>query len=185
MNTLYKFYQDEGKKKLAQSLSIKNMMAVPQLLKIVVSVGLGEALSNKGAIEAVSDQLTRISGQKTIVTKARQDIATFKLRKGDAVGVKVTLRGARMYDFLEKLVKIVLPRIRDFKGVSTKSFDSFGNYTLGLSEQIVFGEIEYDTIDKVRGMEITFVTSASDAKEARALLTLFGMPFEKEGRKRV
>lgn len=184
MGKLYEYYLSEGRAKLTKTLSIKNIMAVPKLTKIVVGVGLGEALTNKKALEVVSDQMSRISGQKPIITRARKDISTFKLRRGDAVGVKVTLRLARMYDFMEKLTKIVLPKIRDFRGVSVKGFDRFGNYTLGLSEQIIFGEIEYDQIDKVRGLEITFVTSAKEPKAARALLEVLGIPFEKEGRGR-
>ena len=183
MGKLKNDYMTAGREKLLKALSVKNIMAVPRLSKIVLNVGLGEALTNKKAVSAVSDQLTAISGQKPVITRARKDISTFKLRKGDVIGVKLTLRGLRMYDFMEKFTKIVLPRIRDFRGVPLSGFDKFGNYTLGLSEQIVFAEIEYDKIDKVRGLEISFVTTAKDPGQAKALLTELGIPFHKEGKK--
>lgn len=180
MSTLSKLFKEEIKKKLAQDLSIKNVMAIPRLTKIVLNCSLGEALVNKKAIEEMTKEFTQISGQKPVVTRARHDISTFKLRRGDAIGIKVTLRGERMYDFYEKLVKIVLPRIRDFRGVLTSGFDGLGNYSLGIAEQIVFPEIEYSQIDKVRGLEITFVTTGKDAKQTRALLESLGMPFSKK-----
>ena len=154
-------------------------MGVPKLQKIVINTGLGEALSNKKTIENMSKQLAIITGQKPSPTKARKSIATFKLRKGETIGLKVTLRGKRMYDFFERLVTIVLPRIRDFRGVSGKGFDDQGNYTLGLKEQIIFPEIDYDKIDKIRGLEITFVTKTKDKKKTKKLLEHLGMPFEK------
>lgn len=179
MSDLFKQYQ-ESRKTLISDLSIKNVMAVPKLLKIVVNVGIGEALLDKKIIENVSQQLALISGQRPIICKARKDISTFKLRQGDVIGLKMTLRGKRMYDFMEKLVKIVLPRIRDFRGINDRSFDGRGNLTLGLSEQIVFPEIEYSQVDKIRGLEITFVTSGRKKEETKKLLQILGMPFQKE-----
>ncbi|MBI4990610.1 50S ribosomal protein L5 [Candidatus Gottesmanbacteria bacterium] len=177
MSNLYKQYQEEGKKKLAHDLSIKNVMAIPRLKKVVVNIGLGEALVNKKAIETMNAQLSAICGQKPVVCVAKHDISSFKLRRGEPIGLKVTLREKRMYDFVEKFVKIVLPRIRDFRGISDSGLDGKGNYTLGLSEQIVFPEIEYSQVDKIRGLEITFVTSAKNNKEAKRLLEVLGMPF--------
>lgn len=166
------------KNKLGEELGIKNVMAIPKLRKVVVNVGLGEALINKKAIEVVSRELATITGQCPSVTRAKKDIATFKLRRGEAIGLKVTLRGKRMMDFYLKLVRIVLPRIRDFRGVSGSGFDGRGSYTLGLKEQIVFPEIEYSQIEKVRGMEITFVTSGKDRNSTYKLLEKMGMPFK-------
>lgn len=180
MSTLFKLYQSELKKKIAEDLKIKNTMAIPRLTKVVLNCGVGEALMNKKVIEEVVRQFTQITGQKPVVTHAKHDISTFKLRKGEAIGVKVTLRGSRMYDFFEKLVKIVLPRIRDFRGVSTSGFDGKGNYSLGLSEQIVFPEIDYSKIDKVRGLEITLVTSAENKEHTKKLLEILGVPFSKK-----
>lgn len=180
MSNLYKSYLDEGREKLKKELGITNIFALPKLLKIAINVSLGEALTNKNALEAMGKQIAMISGQKTVVTYAKKDISTFKLRKGDAIGLKVTLRRKRMYDFLEKLIKIALPRIRDFRGLSTKSFDGKGNYTLGVAEQIVFPEIDYGSIDKVRGFEITFVTSGKDGNQTRKLLQILGLPFSKD-----
>lgn len=177
MSTLYKQYLRETKKKLAEDLKIKNVMSIPKLTKIVLNCGLGEALVNKKAIDEMVKEFTKITGQKPVVTLAKHDISTFKLRRKDAIGVKVTLRGIRMYDFFEKLVKIVLPRIRDFKGVAGSGFDGCGGYTLGIAEQIVFPEIEYSQIDKIRGFEITFVTTGKDRNETRKLLESLGMPF--------
>jgi len=176
---LFDFYQTEGRQKLQKQLGIANPMAVPRLLKVVVNCGVGEALTNKKAIEEVEKQMTAIVGQKPVVTAAKHDISTFKLRKGDKVGVKVTLRGRKMYDFVDKLIRIVLPRIRDFRGVSSTAFDAQGNFTLGLAEQVVFLEIEYSQIDKIRGLEMTFVTTARNPEESKQLLELLGMPFEK------
>lgn len=179
MSSLYQQYKKELKNKLKETLAIKNSMAVPRLMKIVINIGLGEALANKKAVEEMEKEIATISGQKPVVTKARKDISTFKVRRGDAIGVKVTLRRGKMYDFFEKLVKIVLPRLRDFRGVSDRGFDGRGCYTLGLSEQIVFNEIDYSQIDKIRGLELTFVTSATNARETKKLLEVLGMPFVK------
>lgn len=173
-------YDTEIKKALKEALKIVNPMAVPKLTKIVVNVGLGEALLDHKVIEKVAEQLKVITGQKPLVTRAKTSIATFKLRAGDTVGLKVTLRGKRMYDFFEKLTRIVLPRVRDFRGVSRKSFDGQGNYNIGLTEQTVFPEIEYGKIDKVRGLEITCVTTAKTNESGMKLLEKLGMPFIKE-----
>lgn len=180
MATLYEQYQKDGKNKLKEELGLKNVMAVPKMKKIVVNTGLGEALINKKVIETMSGQLATICGQRPVATYAKHDISSFKLRRNEPIGLKVTLRGKRMYDFLEKLVKIVLPRLRDFRGVSDKGFDGRGNYTLGLSEQIVFPEIEYNQVDKIRGLEVTFVTSGRNNQEAKKLLEILGMPFRKK-----
>jgi large subunit ribosomal protein L5 len=164
---------------MMKEFGYKNVMQVPKLEKIAVNIGLGEALQNAKAIEAATEDLRIITGQKPVVTKARQSIATFKLREGMSIGAKVTLRGNRMWDFLDRLVNIVLPRQRDFQGVSPDSFDGRGNYSIGLREQLVFPEIIYDKIDKVRGLEVTIVSTAKTDEEARRLLALFGMPFKR------
>jgi large subunit ribosomal protein L5 len=156
-------------------------MQVPRVQKIVVNIGVGEALDNAKALDAAVGDLTQIAGQKPVVTKARQSIAAFKLREGRAIGVKVTLRGERMWSFLDRLMNIALPRVRDFRGISPDAFDGRGNYTLGLREQLVFPEIDYDKIDKLRGLEVTIVTSGRTDDEARQLLQMLGMPFKKEG----
>lgn len=179
MQNFYQQFQKEGIVKLKEELGIKNTLALPRLLKIVINVSLGEALTNKNAIEQTLKQVAVITGQKPIVTHAKRDISSFKLRKGDAIGVKVTLRGSRMYDFLEKLIKITLPRIRDFRGLPLGSFDGKGNYTLGISEQIVFPEIEYSEVDKARGLEISIVTSGRDKNQTMKLLEIFGLPLVK------
>ena len=155
-------------------------MEVPRIKKVVINIGLGEALDNPKALDAAVIDLTAIAGQKPIITKARKSIANFKLREGRAIGTAVTLRGERMWAFLDRLMNIVLPRVRDFRGVSAESFDGRGNYTLGLREQIIFPEIEYDKVDKVRGMEITIVTTAESDDQAAALLQMLGMPFRKD-----
>lgn len=180
MTNLLKYFTTEGKQALQKDLKLTNMFAVPTLRKIVVHISLGEALANKKVVESVERQLSTICGQKPVVTRARKDISAFKLRRGEVIGIKVTLRGSRMYTFLEKLVKIVLPRIRDFRGIPDRGFDKQGNFTLGLSEQTVFSELEYSDIDKMRGLEITFVTSAKTAEQAKKLLIILGLPFEKE-----
>ncbi len=186
MSNLYKLYITELKEKIAKDLNIKNTMAVPKLLKIVMNCGLGEALENKKVIEEMVKEFNQISGQKPVVTHAKHDISAFKVRRGDAIGIKVTLRGRRMYDFFEKLVKIVLPRIRDFRGVPITGFDGRGNYTLGLSEQIDFAEIDYSQVDKVRGLEVTLVTSGQDKIQTSKLLEELGVPFVKvQGASRV
>jgi large subunit ribosomal protein L5 len=162
---------------MMREFKYENLMRVPELRKVVVNIGVGEALTNAKALDGAVKDVTSIAGQKPIVRRAKKSIATFKLREGNAIGVKVTLRGDRMYAFVDRLVNIALPRTRDFRGVSRDAFDGRGNYTLGLREQLIWPEIEYDSIDKIRGMEITIVTSASNDEEARRLLQLMGMPF--------
>jgi large subunit ribosomal protein L5 len=166
---------------LKKSLSVDNIMQVPKIKKIVVNVGVGEALDNAKALDAAVSDITLITGQKPVVTKARKSIANFKLREGRAIGVKVTLRGERMWSFLDRLMNIALPRVRDFRGIPADAFDGRGNYTLGLREQLVFPEIEYDKIEKLRGLEVSIVTTAGSDDEGRQLLSLLGMPFKKEG----
>jgi large subunit ribosomal protein L5 len=174
-------YKEEIAPALMKSLNLTNVMQVPRLQKIVVNIGVGEALENAKALDAAVEDLTKITGQKPVISKARKSIANFKLREGRAIGVKVTLRGERMWSFLDRLMNVALPRVRDFRGISPNSFDGRGNYTLGLREQLVFTEIEYDKIDKVRGLEISIVTSAGTDEEGRELLRMLGMPFRKEG----
>lgn len=164
---------------LMKEFSYANVMQVPRVAKISVNIGLGEALQNSKAIDAASRDLSIITGQKAVVTRAKKSIATFKLREGMPIGAKVTLRGARMWEFLDRLINIALPGQRDFRGISPDSFDGRGNYTLGLREQLIFPEINYDEVDKVRGMEITIVTSANSDEEARRLLALMNMPFQR------
>jgi len=170
-------YEEEVISALVKEFDYQNPMEVPRLSKIVVNIGLGEALTNSKAVEAAVGDLTRITGQKPIVTKAKRSIAQFKIREGNTIGVKVTLRGQRMWDFLERLIRIALPRIRDFRGVPTKSFDGRGNYSLGLREQLAFPEIDYDKIDHLRGLELTVVTTAKTDEESQRLLALLGMPY--------
>ncbi len=179
MSRLKDMYQKEIVPILMEDLGYRNVMEVPRLVKIVVNIGLGEALQEAKALDGATRDLTTITGQRPIVTRARKSIAGFKLREGMAIGMKTTLRGRRMYDFLDRLINIALPRQRDFRGISRDSFDGRGNYTLGLEEQLVWPEIEYDSIDKVRGMEISIVTTAETDEEARRLLTLLGMPFKR------
>jgi large subunit ribosomal protein L5 len=174
-------YQEEIVPSLMKALDLKNVMEVPRIRKVIINIGVGEALDNAKALDAAVGDLTQIAGQKPVITKARKSIANFKLREGRAIGVKVTLRGERMWSFLDRLMNIALPRVRDFRGISPNSFDGRGNYTLGLREQLVFPEIEYDKIDKLRGMEITIVTNARNDAESRQLLSMLGMPFRKEG----
>lgn len=174
-------YQNEVAPALMKSLELSNIMEVPRVKKVVVNIGVGEALDNAKSLDAAVGDMTLITGQKPVVTKARKSIAAFKLREGRSIGVKVTLRGERMWSFLDRLMNIALPRVRDFRGISADAFDGRGNYTLGLREQLVFPEIEYDKIDKLRGLEITIVTSARTDDEGRQLLQLLGMPFKKEG----
>jgi large subunit ribosomal protein L5 len=173
-------YNKEIAPALFKSFGFKNVMQVPRIEKVVVNIGLGEALDNPKALEAAVADLTQITGQKPVQTKARKSIANFKLREGRLIGTKVTLRGDRMWAFIDRLLNIALPRVRDFRGVSANAFDGRGNYTLGLKDQLVFPEIEYDKIDKLRGMEITIVTSARNDDQARALLQMLGMPFSKK-----
>ena len=174
-------YQAEVAPQLRREFNYENVMQVPRVVKIVVNIGLGEAIQNAKAIEAATRDLAQITGQKPVVTRARKSIAAFKLRAGVPIGAMVTLRGERMWAFLDKLVSVALPRVRDFRGVSTKAFDGRGNYTIGVREQLVFPEIEYEKIDKLRGLETTIVTTARTDEEARRLLELLGMPFQKQG----
>jgi large subunit ribosomal protein L5 len=180
MNRLKERFQNELVPALTESLNLSNTMEVPQIKKVVVNIGMGEAMDNPKALDAAVGDLMQITGQKPVVTKARVSIAAFKLREGRAIGVKVTLRGEKMWSFLDRLLNIVLPRVRDFRGVSRDAFDGRGNYTLGLREQLIFPEIEYDKIDKIRGMEITIVTSAKNDEQAAQLLEMLGMPFRKD-----
>ena len=170
-------YLNEVVPGLQEQFKYTNVMAIPKLDKVVINIGLGEVTQNPKALDAAINDLTLITGQKPVVTKAKKSIAGFKLREGMPVGVKVTLRGDRMYEFVDRLVSVALPRVRDFRGVSPKSFDGRGTYSLGLKEQLIFPEIEYDKIDKIRGMEIVFATTAKTDEEGRALLKLLGMPF--------
>lgn len=178
---LHQQYLDEIVPALVKEFRYSNAMQVPRLEKIVLNIGLGEAIQNGRAIDAASNDLKTITGQAPIVIRARKSVAAFKLREGMPIGVKVTLRGRRMYEFLDKLVSVALPRIRDFRGIDPRAFDGHGNYTLGMREQLVFPEIDYDKIDRIRGMEICVVTTAKTDDEGRALLTHFGMPFRKAG----
>ena len=179
MNRLKEKYNNEIVASLKEKYGYKSLMEVPKLEKIVVNMGVGEAASNAKMLEAAMKDLELITGQKPVATKAKKAIAGFKLREGQAIGCKVTLRGEKMYNFLDKLVSITLPRVRDFRGVSAKAFDGRGNYTLGLTEQLIFPEIVYDNVVKVRGMDIVFVTTAKTNEEAYDLLKGFGMPFKK------
>jgi large subunit ribosomal protein L5 len=182
MARLKEKYREEIVPELMKEFGYSNVMQAPKLEKIVINVGLGEAISNAKALESAVADVTAISGQKPVVTRAKKSIAAFKLRAGMPVGVRVTLRGPRMYEFFDRLVAITLPRIRDFRGVSPNSFDGRGNYTLGLQEQIAFPEIDYDKIDKSRGLELSLVTSAKTDEEGRRLLSLLGMPFARTER---
>ena len=180
MAQLKEKYREEITPKLMELGGYSNVMEVPRLEKVVLGIGLGEAIQNAKALEAAEKDLPAISGQRPVVTQAKRSIAAFKLRTGMPIGLKVTLRRERMYDFVDKLVNIVLPRIREFRGVSSSSFDGRGNYTLGFKEQTVFPEIDYDKIDKVRGLEVSIVTTAKTDEEGRQLLELLGMPFSKD-----
>ena len=179
MNRLNAMYKKEIVPSLKEQFNYKNSMEIPKLDKIVINMGVGEGASNSKMLEAAMADLEIITGQKPVITKAKKAIAGFKLREGQGIGCKVTLRGDNMYNFLDKLISITLPRVRDFRGISPKSFDGRGNYTLGLNEQLIFSEIEYDNVVKVRGMDIVFVTTAKTNEEALALLKGFGMPFKK------
>ena len=176
---LLKYYRDHVIAAVMKDLALKNVMEVPRLEKIVVNMGLGKAVGNQKIIESGTEELARITGQKPVVTRAKKSIATFKLREGLAIGAMVTLRSSRMWEFADRLINLSLPRVRDFKGVSPKAFDGRGNYTLGLKEQIIFPEIDYDKIDEIKGMNITFVTTARTDEQGRALLKALGMPFRK------
>src|SRR5690606_21863408 len=178
MHPLKKHYQDNVRPALQKRFNYGSVMEIPRIVKVVINVGVGEALDNARALDATVEDIQTITGQKPVVTRARKSIAAFKLREGRAIGVKVTLRGERMWSFLDRLMNVALPRTRDFRGIPPNSFDGRGNYTLGLREQILFPEIEYDKIDKVRGMEVTIVTTADTDEEGRELLRLLGMPFQ-------
>jgi len=177
MARLKELYHKELVAKLMKEFNYKNKMQVPRLQKIVVNMGLGEAIQNIKVLDSATDELMAITGQKPVPTKAKKSIANFKLRKGMSIGCLVTLRKDRMYEFFDRLVNIALPRVRDFRGVSSRSFDGRGNYSLGIKEQIIFPEVDYDKIDKIKGLNITIVTSAKTDEEGKALLELFGMPF--------
>ena len=180
MNRMQDLYNKEVAPALRKAFDFKNIMQVPRVEKVVVNIGVGEALDNPKALEAAVSDLTIITGQKPVMSKARKSIANFKLREGRLIGTKVTLRGDRMWAFLDRLMNTALPRVRDFRGVSANAFDGRGNYTLGLHDQLIFPEIEYDKIDKLRGMEVTIVTTAKNDDQARMLLRLLGMPFNKK-----
>jgi len=179
MNRLNAKYKNEVVPSLIEKFNYKSVMEVPKVEKIVINMGVGDATSNAKNLGKAVEELTLISGQKPVVTTAKKSIAGFRLREGMPIGTKVTLRGERMYDFLDKLVTVSLPRVRDFRGISKKSFDGRGNYTLGVKEQLIFPEIDYDRVDKVRGMDIVIVTTANTDEEAKELLTQLGMPFQK------
>jgi large subunit ribosomal protein L5 len=179
MARLQKIYRDEIVAKLMTSLAVTNPMQVPKITKISVNMGVGEAVADKKAMDGAVSDLTALTGQKPVVTKSRKAIAAFKLRAGVPVGARVTLRGARMYEFLDRLINVAMPRIRDFRGVSARSFDGRGNYSFGVKEQIIFPEIAYDQVDAIRGMDITITTTARDDREGKALLESFNFPFRK------
>ena len=180
INQLQTKYSEEVVPALQKAYNYQNVMQIPKIQKVVVNIGMGEAQGNSKMIEAAVTDMTTITGQKPVQTKARKSIANFKLREGVVIGVKVTLRGYKMWSFLDRLVNVALPRVRDFRGVSADAFDGRGNYTLGLKDQLIFPEIEYDKIDKLRGMEITIVTTATNDEESRTMLRALGMPFRKE-----
>ena len=179
MARLDQIYKQKLVPELKQKLELANVMQVPKITKITINMGVGEAVADKKIMDNAVGDLTKITGQKPLVTKARKSVATFKVRDGQAIGCKVTLRGARMYEFLDRLISIAIPRIRDFRGVSARSFDGRGNYNFGVKEQIIFPEIAYDQIDAIRGMDITITTTATDDKQGRALLEAFNFPFRK------
>jgi large subunit ribosomal protein L5 len=179
MARLQQYYQETVVPKLKADLKLVNPMQVPKITKITVNMGVGEAVADKKVMDAAVTDLQKITGQKPLVTKSRKAIASFKIRQGLAIGCKVTLRGARMYEFLDRLINIAMPRIRDFRGVSPRSFDGQGNYSMGVKEQIIFPEIQYDQIDQIRGMDITITTTATDNRQGRALLEAFNFPFRK------
>lgn len=180
MNKMREFYQEEAVPSLKKDFGFTSVMQVPRIEKVVVNIGLGEAKDNPKVLVAAANDLTTITGQKPVMTKSRKNIANFKLREGLVIGTKVTLRGEKMWAFLDRLINVALPRVRDFRGISANAFDGRGNYTLGLKDQLIWPEIDYDKIDKLRGMEITIVTTAQNDDQARSLLTLLGMPFKKE-----
>ena len=177
--TFKDYYNQEVVKKLKKDLNLKNVMAVPKVIKIAINVGAGEAVTNKNVIEKIQEQLMTITGQKSMITKARISVSAFKIRKGLAIGVKVTLRGKRMYHFLEKLIRIVIPRLKDFRGVSDSNIDQNGNLNIGFPEQIIFPEIDFDKIDKIRGLQVTVVTNAKSKEKGKKLFEMLGIPFKK------
>jgi large subunit ribosomal protein L5 len=177
MARLQQFYRDQVLPKLKTDLGLSNPMEVPRITKITVNMGVGEAVADRKVMDAAVGDLAKITGQKPIICKAKKAIATFKVREGLPIGCKVTLRGARMYEFLDRLISVAMPRIRDFRGVSPRGFDGQGNYSMGVREQIIFPEIQYDTVDQLRGMDITITTTARDNKQGRALLDAFNFPF--------
>jgi len=177
--TFQEFCNQEIAEKLKKELNLKNIMAVPKLIKISINVGAGEAVTNKNVIEKIQEQMSTIAGQKSIITKARTSVSAFKIRKGLAIGVKVTLRGKRMYQFLEKMIKIVIPRLKDFRGVSESNIDQNGNLNIGFPEQIIFPEIDFDKIDKIRGLQVTVVTNAKSKEKGKKLFEMLGIPFKK------
>ncbi|MFA6017358.1 MAG: 50S ribosomal protein L5 [Patescibacteria group bacterium] len=179
MATFKDFYNLEVAPKLTKELGVKNVMAVPKIIKIAINVGAGEAVTNKNVIEKIQEQISTIAGQKAMITKARTSVSAFKIRKGLAIGVKVTLRGKRMYHFLEKLIKIVVPRLKDFRGVTESNIDQNGNLNLGFPEQIIFPEIDFDKIDKIRGLQVTVVTNAKNKEKGKKLFEMLGIPFKK------
>ncbi|EIT84045.1 50S ribosomal protein L5 [Fictibacillus macauensis ZFHKF-1] len=179
MNRLQDRYKSEIVSSLVEKFNYTSVMEVPKIEKIVINMGVGDAVSNSKVLDTAVEELTAIAGQKPVITRAKKSIAGFKLREGMPIGAKVTLRGERMYDFLDKLISVTLPRVRDFRGISKKAFDGRGNYTLGVKEQLIFPEIDYDKVNKVRGMDIVIVTTANTDEEARELLTQVGMPFQK------
>jgi large subunit ribosomal protein L5 len=181
MSRLRELYLKEAVPALLKQFGYKNVMAVPRMSKININMGVGEAIANAKVLDTAAEELASITGQRPVVTKARKSIAAFKLRQGMPIGVTVTLRGSRMYEFLDRLVSVALPRVRDFRGVSLRSFDGRGNYTLGLKDQLIFSEIDYGKVDKARGMNVTIVTTAKSDEEAFELLKLMGMPFAKKG----
>ena len=179
MNRLRQKYENEVKNQMVEKFGYKSVMQIPTIDKIVINMGIGDAVSNSKVLDEAVAELALITGQKPVITRAKKSIAGFRLREGMPIGCKITLRGERMYDFLDKLVSVSLPRVRDFRGVSKKSFDGRGNYTLGVKEQLIFPEIDFDKVNKVRGMDIVVVTTANTDEEARELLTQLGMPFQK------
>ena len=180
MSRLKDLYQDEIREQMTKKFGYKNVMEIPKLDKIVINMAIGEARENEKVLEAAVADIATITGQKAVYTKAKKSVANFKIREGMSIGCKVTLRGDRMYEFLDRLVNLALPRVRDFRGVNPNSFDGRGNYAMGIREQLIFPEIEYDKVDKVRGMDIIFTTTAKTDEEARELLRLFNMPFARQ-----
>src|SRR5690625_713655 len=179
MNELKSIYQEKVVPSLMDKFEYKSVMEVPKIEKIIINMGVGDAVQNSKLLDNAVEELTLISGQKPVITRAKNSIAGFRLREGMAIGTKVTLRGERMYEFLQKLIRVALPRVRDFRGISKKAFDGRGNYTLGVKEQLIFPEIEYDKVSKIRGMDIVIVTTSNTDEESHELLTQFGMPFQK------